>query len=196
MKYAYLIGILLATAALTAEAAPSPEASLLSWRSVYNHAEVGEVAIDLTREGEVRFGGLARLQAEFTAPVAVATSSVLARNVATGASTTLLVSISEDGKTLTLLPEGPVLAGCFEVSLESAALGATGLEPLRVRVLAGDVDGSGKVTTEDARLVKSNIGLPITPDTAKYDLNHNGSITFGDVLLTMSRSGNTAVCSQ
>jgi hypothetical protein len=64
-----------------------------------------------------------------------------------------------------------------------------GVKSVKVGLLAGNVTGSGHVTTADVAAERSYIGVPVTPATAKYDVDGNGVITAADQRLIQSLVG-------
>ena len=64
-----------------------------------------------------------------------------------------------------------------------------GVKSVKVGMLAGNVTGSGRVTTADVAAERSYIGVPVTPATAKYDVDGNGVITAADQRLIQSLVG-------
>ena len=58
-----------------------------------------------------------------------------------------------------------------------------------MRVLIGDVNGSGTVNASDVSLTKSRIGQPVAAATFRSDVNANGSINSGDVAIIKANIG-------
>jgi hypothetical protein len=60
---------------------------------------------------------------------------------------------------------------------------------LVLRVLAGDVDGSGAVTAADVLAVRASVGSVVDAATAHYDLDGSGAVTGGDLLAVRRHLG-------
>jgi hypothetical protein len=67
----------------------------------------------------------------------------------------------------------------------------TGNVSVPMGVLLGDVSGDGRVVTNDVRLVKDQVGTPVTQSNFRTDVNADGSISKGDVRITKAQVGNT-----
>ena len=58
--------------------------------------------------------------------------------------------------------------------------------------LVGDATRDGSVSTADASGIKQRLGLTVTEDLCRYDINHDGSISTADISSVKQRLGNTA----
>ncbi|MCH7813490.1 MAG: hypothetical protein IID40_05660, partial [Planctomycetes bacterium] len=87
------------------------------------------------------------------------------------------VSVSSDGMTVTA-EFAPPLPNTYCCTL-AASGGATGSQD--IRLLAGDVNGSGRVNATDKNFVKGEIGdPPLPPDLFTFDVNLSGRINSTD----------------
>ncbi len=59
------------------------------------------------------------------------------------------------------------------------------------QVVLGDVDGSGKVDTQDARIILQMAGSIIEPDLAVADMNSDGIVSLDDVFEALTAASNT-----
>jgi len=76
----------------------------------------------------------------------------------------------------------------------NSAVGWTLVEPFQFEVytLAGDCNGSGRVTTADYGCVKDCFGTPPPPPDARCDLNGSGRITTADYIVVKNNMGHRA----
>src|SRR5207302_10826398 len=57
------------------------------------------------------------------------------------------------------------------------------------RILIGDVNGNGAVTSSDVSLVKAQVGASVGSTNFRNDVNANGAITSSDVSATKAQVG-------
>ena len=98
------------------------------------------------------------------------------------------------GSTLTIVLSGVSNAQALTVSVTNVtptAGGAVGSATVNFRVLEGDVNASGAVSSADVAVVKFNAGRPLDGANFRSDLNNNGAITSGDVVIAKFRAGTT-----
>ena len=89
---------------------------------------------------------------------------------------------------------GATLDGEWTTSVSTFAAGSGDGAPggdfdFRFNVLAGDVNGDGKVTAADFNLLRSHSSPTIDTTTWRYDINGDGKITAADANACRSRSG-------
>jgi len=65
----------------------------------------------------------------------------------------------------------------------------TGATSLALGCLAGDADGTGKVTGTDLTAVRARLGQTVTANTARYDLDGSGTIDAADILAARAHAG-------
>ncbi|MEP0843521.1 MAG: hypothetical protein HRF43_12535 [Phycisphaerae bacterium] len=113
-----------------------------------------------------------------------------------------ITGLSIAGDTLTVLLKDVPNKSCLHLTVENGPDGITtlGSDPLEgdndvhVRVLLGDVNGTGVVNSTDIALVKSKSGLPLDASSYKMDLNVSGAISSTDIAIVKSASGSQAAC--
>ncbi|MCP4248109.1 MAG: hypothetical protein GY778_13775, partial [bacterium] len=94
------------------------------------------------------------------------------------------VSVSSDGLTATA-EFAPPLPNTHCCTL-SASGGASGSQ--QIRLLAGDVNGSGRVNATDKNFVKGQIGNPpLPPDLFTFDVNLSGRINATDKIIVKGK---------
>ena len=89
---------------------------------------------------------------------------------------------------------GATLDGEWTTSVSTFAAGSGDGAPggdfdFRFNVLAGDVNGDGKITAADFNLIRSHASPTIDTTTWHYDINGDGKITAADQNACRSRSG-------
>jgi len=173
----------------------------VSWTGQVNHGPAGEVSTALDAGGVYsRIGGLRRVQVTFASPLSGYVEQAAALSIVgqvngnqssrisghwlNAARTVLTVQLSSD------LPDGDI----YTVSLASqvrnlAEQRASGVTSLELKVLAGDVDGSGRVTAADMRAVRMQAGRPVDATTARFDVDRSGAISTADMLAVRNRVG-------
>ena len=106
------------------------------------------------------------------------------------------VSLDGSGRVVIIEP-GQALpdADCYTVDLTGMA-SQWGANPrdrtFMFAILVGDATRDGSVSTADAWGIKQRLGLPVTEDLCRYDINHDGSISTADRSSVKQRLGNTA----
>ncbi len=193
-----------------ADSNTSSDYPITSWSSVLSHSSAGDQSLALNQMSpaanstvEPRRDAVDQLLVKFNQPITLtssASSPIFVHNELTNADTAVdSTLVNGDPSDLVQLDINSSLPeGCFSVDL-TGYVNATGNLKVYFRNLIGDVDGDGTVTDADVLAVKAEFNAannnPVTPDTAKYDLNHSGVITNSDVLLAKSRLGRGASCS-
>lgn len=130
-------------------------------------------------------------------PATLVAGAVTITGQSGGDQSALIQSLAADAQALTVtvtlaapLPDADVYTIALTDVLHSAAgQTITGDRDLTLRVLAGDVHGSGTVTAADILAACSQSGLPLSAATARYDLNASGSVTGDDLLAIRARLG-------
>lgn len=184
--------------------------AITSWKSIRTAGSLGEMGISLdpslpieTASIEPRRGGVRIIEATLSAPVGsinpsqaivlgqvISPSGVAGPELSYSPSSVSLVG----GNRIRLTFADPLLPerARFKIDL-SMVVTVDGDADCNVRVLAGDVNGTGGPDLGDALAVKARNGQPVTPDNAKYDLNNDGAINLIDVALAKSLIQPTAV---
>jgi len=173
----------------------------VSWTGQVNHGAAGEVSTALDAGGVYsRIGGLRRIRVTFASGLSGYVEQAAALSIVghvngnqssrigghwlDAARTVLTVELNSD------LPEGDI----YTISLSSqvrnlAEQPASGQTVVSLKVLAGDVDGSGRVTAADMRAVRMQAGRPVDATTARFDVDRSGVISMADLLAVRSRVG-------
>jgi hypothetical protein len=106
-------------------------------------------------------------------------------------------ALDSTGKVLTVILTSPLPDQQWYTVALNPLLTATaggpvrGVKSVKVGLLAGNVTGSGHVTTADVAAERGYIGVPVTPATARYDIDGNGVITAADQRLIQSLVGHS-----
>jgi hypothetical protein len=96
------------------------------------------------------------------------------------------------GNTLTVKLSGVANAQEITVALNGVtdAIGQTApASTVKMRLLLGDVNGSGTVTASDIALAKSQSGSPLGEANFRADVNVSGTLTASDISLVKAASG-------
>ncbi|NIA22256.1 MAG: hypothetical protein GWP05_09915, partial [Anaerolineaceae bacterium] len=178
-----------------------PEFSVSRWQVVADHGPAGTLVTTVGDNfTEPRLAGLRKLAVQFTRPVDPATllpGAVTITGQAGGDVSSLVESLTLDGarRTLTIalsaaLPDADLYTVAITSGLKDF-LGASagGDSDLTLRVLAGDVDGSGSVTQADMLVVRA-AGLVVDAERAPTDIDQSGTISAGDMSAVRCRLGN------
>jgi hypothetical protein len=183
---------------------PYTPANVVQWAVVATHSG-GDVAVT-TSEGQVEPRSKAtKFQITFDSAVNGPTISISGITGVTIVSSTgsnysnriSSVALDSTGQVLTVtlsspLPDQQWYTIALNPQITAKAGGpARGVKSVKVGLLAGNVTGSGHVTTADVAAERSYIGVPVTPATAKYDVDGNGVITAADQRLIQSLVGHS-----
>ncbi len=97
------------------------------------------------------------------------------------------VTLSADGRTLIVQLSGPLPdADRYSFSLAAGLRSVDGTEltgssSQTIAVLAGDIDGSGRVDERDVLAARAMVGQPLSPDGWRYDVDGSGSVSGADL---------------
>jgi alpha-L-fucosidase len=161
-------------------------------RKTHGTAGVFDIPISVSSSGatglECRTGSDLVLVAAFDQPV-VSGSAALASGTAT------VKNIAFSGNTATVTLANVANAQTLQVNLgnvtaQNGMVLANGV--LRLKVLAGDVNGNSAVNALDAALVSKASGKAVDAATFRCDVNANGSVNSLDSALASQRSGTSA----
>ncbi len=185
---------------------PPIPANVLRWAVVATHSGgVGDLAVT-TSEGQVEPRSKAvKFQIAFDSPIFAPTISLSGINALTITGTngtnfsSYISSTSLDvtGQILNVtlsapLPDQKWYTFALNPLLTAANGGPVlGVKSVKIGLLAGNVTGSGRVSTADVAAERSYIGLPVTPATARFDIDSNGVITAADQRLIQSLVGHS-----
>ena len=172
-----------------------------AWAIVASHGPLGELA-STVGDGytEPRLAGLRKLRITFTETIDAATAvagAVSLTGTSSGDVSALVESLTLDagGHVLTVTlsaspPDGDVFTVAITDVLRTTGGGTVaGDRRLTVRLLAGDIDGSGVVSVGDILAVRAAAGLPLTPQNASVDIDGSGQVSGADLLQVRSRLG-------
>ncbi len=176
--------------------------TITGWAVVADHGSAGTIATSIS-EGytEPRQAGLRTMRISFSEAVDPSTllpGAVTITGQAGGNVSSLIQSLTLDPSRtiLTVALSGPVPdADRYTVAVTGALRAAdgeavTGDADVAIRVLAGDVDGSGSVTQADMLAVRSSVGQPVDAQRAPTDIDQSGAITPADMSAIRRRLGN------
>lgn len=161
-------------------------------RRVHGVAGTFDIPISISSTGaipvECRLGSALTLVATFDKDI------ISCDAVVTAGSGSLAEDSIVSGKDVTIHLTDVSDVQTVQIALENVTAGdgsvlATGI--LRVKVLAGDVNGSSAVNVLDAAKVKSVAGKPVASNNYWYDIDANGELNSLDTSLTTQRSGNS-----
>jgi len=172
--------------ALWAALARPSEVALQKWELLATHGAAGTVGSQIADGGvESRGQGVTQLRLTFDQaldPATVNSSSVTVPGRATTGCTL------EGGNTVLVATLGrPLDNGTrYTASLSGSVGGDGGTEvvgdkTINFGVLAGDVDGSERVTALDMLTIRSKAGQAVVPDTARCDVDCSGAVTAADL---------------
>jgi len=167
--------------------------AVTGWQVLANHEQAGILATEVS-DGwtEPRAAGLRTLRIAFTRaadPATIVPGIVTITGAVGGDKTSMIESLSLDESqqvlTVTMsvpLPDGdtytvavtPQLKDAFGMSIEGDA-------DVTLKVLAGDVDGSGSVTAADMLAVRAAAGSDVESATARLDVDGSGAVTAADM---------------
>jgi len=176
--------------------------AISAWAVAAAHGAAGELVCP-TAEGyvESRAAGIAKVKITFSAalnPATVNTGSLSIVGVASGNQASRIASITpQDGNTALVVQLSSALPDADRYTLTVADTvkfadggSISGSRARQMSALAGDVDGSGKVTPADVLAVRSHAGQAVTVDTARYDVGCSGRIGGVAMLGVRLRQGN------
>lgn len=95
--------------------------------------------------------------------------------------------VTVNGNTVTIPLTNVANAQTITVTLYGVNGGGNLVIPMRV--LAGDVNGSGTVNASDVAFTKSRLGQVVNTTNLKSDVNANGTINASDVSIVKSKVG-------
>ena len=175
---------------------PGPRWEIVAW-----HGQIGELASTIA-DGytEPRLAGLRKVRITFTEtidPATVIAGAVSLTGDSSGDVSALIQGLSLDpgGHVLVMTlsaspPDGDSFTVTISDTLRTTGGGTVaGDRQLTVRLLAGDVDGSGRVSAGDILAVRAAAGQLLTVQNASVDIDGSGSISGTDLLLIRSRLG-------
>jgi hypothetical protein len=162
------------------------------------HGSAGSFDLDLPLSGtpaiECRSGGATgdyTLVVTFLANVSVSgtpQATVTSGSAAIGSGGTSNNGAVPTSENVVIIPLTNVAnAQTLEVTLNNVN-GSTNVT-IPMRILVGDVNGNGAVTTSDIGLVKASAGQLVGPNNFRADVNANGSINATDVSLVKAFAG-------
>jgi hypothetical protein len=130
-------------------------------------------------------------------PTTVAPAAVRVVGASTGDVSALVASATLDptGRIITIvLSVAPPDQDTYTITVAETVrtMGGTPLlgdTSLTIKLLAGDVDGSGQVTTADIVAVRAAAGQAVAAETARFDVDCSGAISGGDMLVVRQRLG-------
>lgn len=115
---------------------------------------------------------------------------------AVGGAAPTVVSVTPSGSTLTIVTTAPTDQTCitFTVGGTKAAAGSPvgAIATLKLRMLLGDTNNDGVVSSGDTTQVKASAGVPVDATNCRRDLNSDGIISSGDTTIVKAKAGNTA----
>ncbi|HUU82859.1 MAG TPA: S8 family serine peptidase [Phycisphaerae bacterium] len=149
-----------------------------------------EYCLDLVIGGpatvEPRLGSVTTLVVDTVDPVEAGSTTATATcvNQAYGGT----VTVTSDGTTTVLVDLDPLPDGdCCTIEFDGGIVDSIG-----VRLLAGDVNGDGTLSTADASSIKQRLGIVIGASDFWYDVNMDGSVSTADGSSIKQRLGNFA----
>jgi subtilisin family serine protease len=181
------------------------------WRSVRTHGSTGEWPVDLdpsaTGNGtcgptvEPRQYGIQKVEVDFNHPIQI-TGMIEAEDVATNTMYSAASVSIVNGSTLVVQFNSGVLPDrkCYRINLagkvgsDPEGLAMAGDTDCLIRSLTGDVNGDGATDLADMNSVKSELGVPVTAETANFDVTVDGMITKSDLAFVKSLNGTSATC--
>jgi hypothetical protein len=106
------------------------------------------------------------------------------------------MSITDSNMTVNLsdVPDGTCLAIALSGIIDLDAEPLAGDNDVHVQVLQGNVNGDTATNLIDVSFIKAMDGTPLDADTARFDLNLDGSIDLIDMALAKSLNGGSASC--
>jgi len=173
----------------------------ITWHVLADHGAAGQLATLIKGTlTESRAAGLRLLQVTFGAEIDPATllpGAVTIVGQAGGDVSSLINNLTLDGtrRLMTVgLSASPPNADTYTVTITDALRdigGSTvsGNREVTVKLLAGDVDGSGAVTAADVVALRALVGQPVTADNATWDVDASGTITPTDMRTVRARLG-------
>ena len=146
---------------------------------------------------ECRSSGPTKIILTFSKPIVAADNAPDATEVSLSAGTLGAVTIADNQMTINL--SGVPNRTCLTIGLGTTITDLTGrclagTKSLRIRVLAGDTNGTGSVSVADVNQTRSRSGQSVNATNFRSDTNCSGSISVADVNQVRSRSGNAVAC--
>ena len=172
----------------------APAVSITGWAGVRNH---GGTELVITFDGaavvtEPRVGGLQKVLVDFDTDV---TSLHMPGQVAVDAGLTVTgETLINNGATLAIELSGSTDATCCTIDVGACVGGLMGDADCTVRVLAGDVNGSGLVDNSDMIGVRMRYGQGPSEANCQYDVDCTGAIGNSDLIAVRARRGNQVAC--
>ena len=170
-----------------------PPLGITGWNIIADHGAAGTIVSPfLDNMVESRLGGLTTLRLSFNqavSPASLVAGAVTINGAAGGDLSSLIQTLSAnpDNNTVTIGLSSPLPnADAYTITITTAVTTIDN-RPLptavsrTIRVLAGDVDGSGQVTAADVLAIRAAAGTPVTTANAHFDLTGTGTITGTDV---------------
>ncbi|MBN2582156.1 MAG: Ig-like domain-containing protein, partial [Planctomycetes bacterium] len=178
-----------------------PDLAVAGWAVAADHGPAGTLVTAIA-DGytEARLAGFSQLKIAFSRavdPTTVQAGAITIVGDAHGDVSDHIQSLTlESGGTvltvaLSSLPDADTYTVTVTDVLRSAATGASvsGDADVSLRMLGGDVDGSGAVTAADLLAVRTAAGQAVTGTTAASDVDESGVVTMTDVMRARSRLG-------
>ncbi|HUU83700.1 MAG TPA: C25 family cysteine peptidase [Phycisphaerae bacterium] len=135
---------------------------------------------------EPRQGGVSELVLQTADPVEAGSTTATAtcvNNVYGGT-----VTVVADGTTTVMVTLDPLPdQDCCTIEFDGGIVDSVG-----VRLLAGDVNGDGSVSTADASSIKQRMGIVVGASDFWYDVNMDGNVSTADASSIKQRLGNVA----
>jgi hypothetical protein len=180
---------------------PQAWLEIAGWASAADHTTPGTIAVPMADGAtESRLSGLRELRITFSRavdPATVVAGAVTIVGAARGDQSALIQTQTLDagGTVLTVsllaaAPDADVYTVTVTHLLRDLDGGSvTGDADVSIRCLAGDVDGSGRVTEADVVAVRNGAGATVGAGNAMLDVTCSGGITSADMLGVRSRVG-------
>ncbi|MGH8047581.1 MAG: LamG-like jellyroll fold domain-containing protein, partial [Chthoniobacterales bacterium] len=125
----------------------------------------------------------------FSAPVSGISASLKKQSDGTaGTGTVGTITYDSTGRVVTVPLTGVANAQSLNLHLAGITPGA-GIADVPFNVLWGDVNGDNVVDSHDLNIVQGKRGSPLSPVTARYDINCDGQINAADEVIVASISG-------
>jgi len=135
---------------------------------------------------EPRQGGVSELVLQTADPVEAGSTTATAtcvNNVYSGT-----VTVTADGTMTVMIAMDPLPdQDCCTIAFDGGIVDSVG-----VRLLAGDVNGDGSVSTADASSIKQRMGIVVGASDFWYDVNMDGNVSTADASSIKQRLGNVA----
>lgn len=175
---------------------------IVSWEIVADHGSVGQIVTPATDGAvEPRAGGLQALRITFDQPLGPTTVTegniTYAAALGAGPWPAHTVALDATQAIVTMSFQDVLPPGDAYTFTVSDAVTGTGGEPVAgdrdivLTSLPGDVTGNRAVSAADILAIRAAVG-PVTPATARYDVNRSGTVDGADLLEARAADGSTS----